>query len=283
MRRTPRIVPLEPQGRRDGRSLAHRLQPVALATPAHRPACEPRNIRPLPRPIHLYIDFDGTISLEDTTDLLLRRFADPDWETVEEAWARGEIGSRDCMARQVALLRVLPADLDCFAAGIGVDPDFPAFLALCAAHGLGVTVLSDGLDRVARGVLRRLGFDLPILSNRLRWQGDDRWQLEFPHARPGCASAAGNCKCSRFDRAAGKMPDGRLSVLVGDGRSDFCAAERADAVFAKGRLAVHCGESGISCTRFDGFGDLAPLFEGWLETVRPAAASGLRQERRHRA
>lgn len=267
--------------------LARRLLPGGLATPAHRPACGQRNTIALQQLISLFIDFDGTISREDTTDLILQRFADPGWETVEDAWARGEIGSRDCMARQVALLRALPADLDGFAGGIEVDPDFPAFIALCRRHGLAVTVLSDGLDRVARSVLRRLGFDVPVLSNRLRWQGGDRWQLEFPHARPDCTSAAGNCKCSRFavspGKGTGKVADGRVAALIGDGRSDFCAAEQAGAVFAKGKLARHCRETGIPHTAFSGFGDLAPLFEGWLERVRPAAAGEVRNGRRHRA
>ncbi|WP_158280097.1 HAD-IB family phosphatase [Azospirillum sp. TSH100] len=235
------------------------------------------------QPITLFIDFDGTISREDTTDLILQRFADPAWEAVEEAWARGEIGSRDCMARQVALLRALPADLDGFAGGIEVDPDFPAFMALCRRHGIAVTVLSDGLDRVARSVLRRLEFDVPVLSNRLRWQGDDRWQLEFPHARPDCASAAGNCKCSRFSVPPGKAADGRVAALIGDGRSDFCAAEQADAVFAKGKLAHHCRETGIPHTAFSGFGDLAPRFEDWLDRVRPVATGEVRNGLRHRA
>jgi hypothetical protein len=49
-------------------------------------------------------DFDGTISVEDITDALLVRFAKPGWEDIEQAWKRGEIGSRECMARQIALL-----------------------------------------------------------------------------------------------------------------------------------------------------------------------------------
>jgi 2-hydroxy-3-keto-5-methylthiopentenyl-1-phosphate phosphatase len=33
--------------------------------------------------------------------------------------------------------------------------------------------------------------------------------------------------------------------VIGDGRSDFCVAERASFVFAKGRLAGHCRDRGI--------------------------------------
>ena len=31
-----------------------------------------------------------------------------------------------------------------------------------------------------------------------------------------------------------------LDIVVGDGRSDFCIAERAQLVLAKGQLAAHC-------------------------------------------
>ena len=60
---------------------------------------------------HVYIDFDGTIMKCDTTDFLFERFALPEWRAVEEAWAAGNIGSRECMATQVGLLRATPDDL----------------------------------------------------------------------------------------------------------------------------------------------------------------------------
>ena len=34
------------------------------------------------------LDFDGTITLEDTTDGLFDRFADPSWRELDAAWAR---------------------------------------------------------------------------------------------------------------------------------------------------------------------------------------------------
>ncbi|WP_240002462.1 HAD-IB family phosphatase [Oleisolibacter albus] len=218
----------------------------------------------------LYIDFDGTISVADTTDLLLEQFAEPGWETVEQAWARGEIGSRECMARQVGLLRLTPEALEQFAAGLAIDPGFPGFMRLCREEGLAVTILSDGLDQVARMVLRRLGLDLPVLSNRLTSRGEDRWHLDFPHARQGCRAASGNCKCASVGGGIGHP----ATVLIGDGRSDFCGAGVADHVFAKGKLAVHCAAHGIAHTAFTGFSDLTPAFHTWLAEMFPAAADG---------
>jgi 2-hydroxy-3-keto-5-methylthiopentenyl-1-phosphate phosphatase len=50
---------------------------------------------------HVFVDFDGTISPLDTTDLLLDRFADPLWRKIEAEWVTGRIGSLECMARQI--------------------------------------------------------------------------------------------------------------------------------------------------------------------------------------
>ncbi len=46
-------------------------------------------------------DFDGTITLKDSTDLLLDRFADPAWLDIEKEWLLGKIGSRECLERQL--------------------------------------------------------------------------------------------------------------------------------------------------------------------------------------
>jgi 2,3-diketo-5-methylthio-1-phosphopentane phosphatase len=210
----------------------------------------------------IFVDFDGTISNDDTTDLILQRLADPSWVDIEEAWQRGEIGSRECMAAQVGLLRATPETFAQVVAEITIDPGFMAFERFCRLLALPVAVLSDGLDIVAEAVLARHGISLPVLSNHLAWQGGDRWHLSFPHARPGCSSAAGNCKCHRLTAAR----DDRVGpqVLIGDGRSDFCVATEADVVFAKGKLAAHCGECGIPYFAFTGFDDLLPTFKAWL-------------------
>src|SRR5581483_2296801 len=108
-----------------------------------------------------------------------------------------------------------------------IDPEFPAFIALAQSFGCPVTVVGDGLDRVIKQVLGRVGLaGLEIRSNRLAYRGEGRWQLEFPAAAPECAAGSGICKC-----AIAKASKER-TLLIGDGRSDFCVAEMADFVFA---------------------------------------------------
>src|SRR5256885_4063475 len=67
-------------------------------------------------------DFDGTISLLDVTDTLLNRFGKPGWQELEDAWERGEIGSRECMKGQVALLDMDEAELRAHLDTIEIDP-----------------------------------------------------------------------------------------------------------------------------------------------------------------
>ena len=57
---------------------------------------------------HVFVDFDGTIVPCDATDFLFERFALPEWRDVERDWQAGKIGSRECMTRQVDLLRATP-------------------------------------------------------------------------------------------------------------------------------------------------------------------------------
>src|SRR6516225_4218191 len=80
------------------------------------------------------VDFDGTIAPDDPTDRLLERFADPLWRVIEEQWQSGLISSRQCMQRQVDLLRVSPEALDAAIGTIRIDCRVSAANCKCS-HG----------------------------------------------------------------------------------------------------------------------------------------------------
>ena len=207
------------------------------------------------------LDFDGTISKVDTTDLLLERFAAPAWLDIEEEWKAGRIGSRECMVRQIDLVRASPAEMDAFIGTVEIDPGVRGFVHRFRALGHSLMVLSDGLDRTIRTVLDRADIDLPYFANHLQWRGGDRWRLTFPHAKGTCATLAGNCKCS-FARQARPR---KLTIMVGDGRSDFCVAGRADLVLAKGSLLKHCSAKDLPHYGFETFDEATALLARWLD------------------
>jgi 2-hydroxy-3-keto-5-methylthiopentenyl-1-phosphate phosphatase len=188
--------------------------------------------------IDITIDFDGTVTLGDVTQLVLERFADLKWLEVEAEWVAGRIGSRECLARQAALLSASPGEIDALLDAVEIDPVFPRFVQ--EAHALGATtkIVSDGFDRFIEPILARIDAKISLQSNRLILTGSRSWRAEFPHLNPGCSSQSGVCKCASV--AAGKF-----RLLIGDGRSDFCVAQEADLVFAKGALAEFCREQNI--------------------------------------
>jgi 2-hydroxy-3-keto-5-methylthiopentenyl-1-phosphate phosphatase len=212
------------------------------------------------------LDFDGTIAPIDTTDLLLERFAAPAWHDIEEDWKAGRIGSRECMVRQIDLVRATPAEMDAFIASVDIDTGFRGFVNRFRPLGHTLLVLSDGLDRTIRTLLDRADIDIPYFANHLQWRGGDRWRLAFPHSKGSCASLAGNCKCSFADAWPRE-----LNIVVGDGRSDFCLAGRADLVLAKGPLLEHCRKTDLSHFGFEDFDEATELLAGWLEAQGAAA------------
>jgi 2,3-diketo-5-methylthio-1-phosphopentane phosphatase len=219
--------------------------------------------------LEVLIDFDGTIAPDDPTDRLFARFADPSWHVIERQWQSGEISSRECMARQVALLRASPEALDAEISTIRIDPGFPKFLEFCRRHGAELKIVSDGFDRVVSTALESARLTVPFFANRLEWLGEDCWRLAFPHARSDCHVGGANCKCSHARR-----PRQWPCIVIGDGRSDFCMSAGADYVLAKGTLAEYCRSRGRAYAPFANFNDVTALLSAWLVRMEatPAAA-----------
>jgi 2-hydroxy-3-keto-5-methylthiopentenyl-1-phosphate phosphatase len=212
--------------------------------------------------VRVLVDFDGTIVPGDVTDHIMASFAGPKWLELEAEFQAGRMGARTCMSAQVDLIRATPADIARAVNERDADPDFAQFVAVCRSRAIAVTVVSDGFDVAIKTMLQRYRLDLPFSANQLTWLGGDRWRLDFPNRSATCRTEAGNCKCSRL------APPGQRTVVIGDGRSDFCVAAHADFVLSKTRLTDHCGAEGIRHWAIDGFADVLACFDGWIAEAR---------------
>ena len=188
----------------------------------------------------VYVDFDGTITPDEPTDALFDKFADPAWRQIEKDWQEGRASSRDCMERQVALLRATPSGS---IASSRASRSIRCFLRLCACAG-GMARVSSWCRTASIALwvtyCVRLVWSCRILP--IGWCGRvvSRWSLQFPYYRDDCRATMGNCKCAHRREGAST-----LEITVGDGRSDFCMAERSKVVLAKGQLAAHCTRMGV--------------------------------------
>lgn len=219
--------------------------------------------------MRVFCDFDGTISIEDATDLVLSRFADSSWQVIEEQWKQGLVGSAECMRRQIALVRASRKQLDALLDEVSIDPGFPDFLSFCIRNGVPVTIVSDGVDYFIKRILRRYGIhSVPVVANVLvdrTVDGCQAYALSSPFSRQDCASGAGVCKCHSVAQSA-------PAIFVGDGRSDFCVSDKPDVIFAKGILSAHCTERSIPFTAFEDFADLTQKLEEMLPALAAQAS-----------
>ena len=239
-----------------GRSLVNGAPPKRVDRATKRVRAlktNPSDIRQAPLVI---LDFDGTVTAEDTGVHLLRRLARGDWQSLEKEYLAGRIGSRDCIRQ---MWQLLPHDQDTVEkviAEVPIDPHTSKLINSIKAAGAEVLIVSDGFGIAVRKVASELS--IAVLTNIVDWSTGE---ISFPHGNSACPCAlCGTCKETPV-RAA--RLEGRRVVVVGDGRSDLRAAMIADAVFAKGHLQKLCRESDIPFTPFNNFKEL-------LEPLRKA-------------
>jgi 2,3-diketo-5-methylthio-1-phosphopentane phosphatase len=223
----------------------------------------------------IVVDFDGTACLHDVAEHLLLEFASGDWESLDEAWERGEAGSQEVVAAQSAML---DADretlLDHVRAHCPMDPTFAPFVEWAHDRDVEVSIASDGFAFYIEPMLEAAGVPaIPVITNEQRWDGDGRPEgLRFPNGHPQCIGC-GTCKMN-----AVLAPRPRPGVaFVGEGSSDRYAALYADVTFAKLALVGHCERDGVPYMPWSDFDDV----RRWLESsdtlpgpVSPARCPG---------
>lgn len=217
------------------------------------------------QPWVILCDFDGTISLSDVTDTLLTEYGEEGYLELENSWLNGEIGSRECMSKQIALINANKEELDRSISTIKIDPKFPAFIEQAQKMGIEVKIVSDGLDYAIKRILAEYNLDhLQVYANHLEQVGDRAWKLSFPEADRRCVQACGNCKCARVEVYHQRQ---ERVLLIGDGTSDLCASGVADYVLAKDKLLTYCQEQGNPYSGISGFNQALKFIEHKLTNV----------------
>ncbi len=214
------------------------------------------------------VDFDGTIVDRDITDAVIQKFALPGWELAERLWDSGQMGSRECLEIQMSLIHQPVEDILNFIDQFVIDPAFLEFSDLLNEMGVPFAIVSDGFKVFIERLLGNAGFKrMPsIYANELI---NERPKLKtvFPFANRQCLS--GTCKCS----VAGNISGERSVILIGDGRSDFCLAQKAAFVFSKGKLSQFCMESDIPFQPFKNFSDIAKRIKEKIEILTASGSS----------
>lgn len=203
----------------------------------------------------LFLDFDGTVTEEDTLVLLLDRFGrllpdGRDWRAIEFDPALPEVVK---LQAEMDLLELSLEDaLDWLDQASTLREGFADFLDFATAAGMEPVILSGGLTPI---IQRALGSHAPKLAgihaNGLE-ECAGRWVV-VPSATPRIRSQCNHCKTWHLRQA---QAAGRPVVYIGDGATDFCPAREADLVFARSSLATQLKLEGRSYLPFTTFHDV---------------------------
>lgn len=202
-----------------------------------------------PARLHVFTDFDGTVTEPDTLRFLVERLGGGRelFERHTRLFRDGELSARECTARDMATIRVPFAEAaPLLRAGVAVDPGFPAFARWCAAQAVPLTVLSAGFQEIIALFLPRAAY--PSLEVRANAFEPGTWRCRFRDHTPHGHDKARAVALAR--------QSGRFTVYVGDGFSDQEAAAAADLVFAKRSLAEHCRSRAMPFHAFETFHDV---------------------------
>jgi 2,3-diketo-5-methylthio-1-phosphopentane phosphatase len=202
------------------------------------------------------VDFDGTVCEQDVSEELLKAFAPPGWWEIDRRFQRGEIGSRECLVRQVEMLRTGWPELLTFAlASFHIHPSFAPFASWAKAAGIEVAVASDGMGFYVEPMLRAGGVDgVTVVTNDL---ANGALTLSFPNAHPRCIGC-GTCKMLAVQRHRERFGP---VAFVGEGHSDRYGALYADVVFAKEHLVDVCRSDGVPFHPWRTFDDVRATLE----------------------
>jgi 2,3-diketo-5-methylthio-1-phosphopentane phosphatase len=211
--------------------------------------------------MRIFCDFDGTITCQDTADLVLDRLADPEWEAIEAEWTSGAIDAATCMSRQIPLIRGSLRTIESVLDEVTLRDGFVELLDWAQRRDIPVSIVSDGVDYFINYVLRRNGIrKVPLIANRLVSDGHEGWSLKQLWRIAGCSGGSGVCKCNVISA----FTDDRPLVFIGDGRSDFCVAARPDLLFATAGLERFCIAEDIAHHPFTSFNEVRSALDALL-------------------
>ena len=197
-------------------------------------------------------DFDDTAAVQNVAELLLRQFGAPDWPAVRQRFRDGALSLKEYQEITFRDLAASKSEMQEFVrAHAEFRPGFAALEQFCRQHDIPLAIVSQGLDFYIQALLDGIGLpDIPVYAVATEFDANGRIAgYRYDFAYPD-APERGNSK-ARIVRQYQNA--GRYVYFMGDGRSDFEAAEIADAVFAHRQLAEMCTAAGVAWRPFGDF------------------------------
>ncbi len=205
------------------------------------------------------LDFDGTVTEEDISFLLLDAFADGDWRKYLKQYSDRKITVAAFSKKVFSMIKADEKTLTDFvlkSPQAKARPGLREFTDYCKNKGIKVVIVSNGLEFYIKLILRKLGIkglDIYAAENvfspagmKVRYIGPDGKEIN-----------------DRFKEAYTDIfrLQGYRVVYIGDGLSDIYSARKVDYVCATRDLLELCKAEKLKCYPFSDFFDVVKILK----------------------
>jgi 2-hydroxy-3-keto-5-methylthiopentenyl-1-phosphate phosphatase len=209
--------------------------------------------------IAVQCDFDGTITEEDVSFLLLDTYAGSKWRELWQDYMAGRIPVGTFNKKVFAMVkadRQKMTDLVLNSDRVKIRHGFNEMLKYCSRRDFEFSIVSNGLTFYIEAILENLGIDSIEVFAAQNQFSPDGMLVEY-------IGPDGTSMEDGFKEAYTKLlvNRGYSVVYLGNGVSDIYPARRASKVFATGDLLQRCRDEELECTPFNDFYDVVKGLE----------------------
>lgn len=171
------------------------------------------------------IDFDGTISIQDTLVTLVKKFYPIKYLRWGQLLIQGTYTIADWLKAFEKHFEIRQELYDEALKKITIDPTFGDFI-----QNKEVRIVSGGFDYNINFILNNFELTPPkIYSNHLEFIQNAKISIKFPYFNEEC----GKCGVCKKNIVLKYQKEYNQVIMIGDGITDLCAAKSADLVYAK--------------------------------------------------
>ncbi|MDH5363849.1 MAG: MtnX-like HAD-IB family phosphatase [Dehalococcoidia bacterium] len=202
-------------------------------------------------------DFDGTITEEDASFLLLDAFAQGDWRQVLQEYKEHRISVGEFNSRAFAMVKAdESALLGAIKGKVKIRAGLHDLVAYCSRRGFRFVIVSNGLEFYIKAMLKDIGLEnLEVYAAQSSFHPEG---IAVQYIGPD-----GNQLNTGLKEAYIKLflKQGYRVVYVGNGDSDILPAKYAHLILARGELLDYCRENNLECKPFNDFTDIVREME----------------------
>lgn len=202
-------------------------------------------------------DFDGTITEEDVSFLILDAFANGDWRQLLDQYKEGRISVGCFNTKAFTMVKEDKQTLGRFVRErLRLRAGFHELLTYCRGRGFRFVIVSNGLGFYIRTILETIGIgNIEVFAAQTRFGPNG---IETSYLGPEGNELKDDFKETYIRHF---LRNGYRVIYVGNGASDILSAKLADHVFATGPLLVHCKGVKLNCTPFTDLNDIVKGIE----------------------